>query len=334
MAGHSGKKAIVAALLANAGIAVAKFVAFLVTGASSMLAESIHSVADSSNQGLLLLGQNRARRGPSAEHPFGYARERYFWAFVVAIVLFTLGGAFSMFEGYEKLRHPEELGSIWWAVGVLVVAIGLESFSLRTAVRESAAAKGSQSWWSFVRTAKTPELPVVLLEDVGALFGLIFALAGVALSEITGNSRFDALGSIVIGILLAAIGILLAVEMKGLLIGESASTPDMDAIRETLATSPHVRRILDLKSQHLGPEELLVAAKVELDAELSFRDVARAIDDAEQRIRERMPSAVHLYVEPDVPADAGAGESGATGPSTTEPASGPSSSSSIPSPSA
>ncbi len=337
MAGHSGKKAIVAALLANAGIAVAKFVAFLITGAASMLAESIHSVADSSNQGLLLLGQSRARRRSSPEHPFGYARERYFWAFVVAIVLFTLGGAFSMFEGYEKLKHPEELGSIWWAVGVLVFAIVLESFSLRTAIRESAAAKGSQSWWSFVRTAKTPELPVVLLEDIGALFGLIFALAGVSLAEITGNSRFDALGSIVIGVLLAAIGILLAVEMKGLLIGESASEPDMDAIRETLGTSPHVRRILDLKSQHLGPEELLVAAKVELDPELSFRDVTRALDDAERRIRERMPTAVHLYVEPYLAGAGGPGDEagprgGASEGGSNEPASGPSSSS--PSPSA
>jgi cation diffusion facilitator family transporter len=322
VAGQSGKKAIVAALLANAGIAIAKFVAFLVTGASSMLAESIHSVADSSNQGLLLLGQSRARRQASPEHPFGYARERYFWAFVVAIVLFTLGGAFSMFEGYEKLRHPEELSSIWWAVGVLAVAIILESFSLRTAVRESAAAKGSQSWWSFVRTAKTPELPVVLLEDIGALFGLIFAMAGVTLSEITGNSRFDALGSIVIGILLAGIGILLAVEMKGLLIGESASKPDMDAIKETLGSSPGVQRILELRSQHLGPEELLVAAKVELDADLSLQDVVRAIDDAEQRIRERIPSAVHLYVEPDL---AGHGAEPDAEPGATEPASGPSS---------
>ncbi len=329
MAGHSGKKAIVAALLANAGIAVAKFAAFLATGAASMLAESIHSVADSSNQGLLLLGQSRARRRPSSEHPFGYARERYFWAFVVAIVLFTLGGVFSMFEGYEKLKHPEELGSAWWAVGVLVFAIVVESFSLRTAVKESAQAKGSQSWWSFVRTAKTPELPVVLLEDLGALLGLVFALVGVGLAEITGNSRFDALGSIVIGVLLAGIGILLAIEMKGLLIGESASTPDMDAIRETLGTSPHVRRVLDVKSQHLGPEELLVAAKVELDAELSFGEVARAIDDAESRIRERIPSAVHLYVEPDLP---GRRQGGDDGSGVSEPASG--ASSSYPSPSA
>jgi len=327
VAGHSSKKAIVAALLANLGIAVAKFVAFLVTGASSLLAESIHSVADTSNQGLLLLGQNRARRKPSAEHPFGYARERYLWAFVVAVVLFTLGGLFSMFEGYEKLRRPQELGSVWWAVGVLLVAMALESLSLRTAVRESAEIKGSQSWWSFVRTAKTPELPVVLLEDMGALCGLTFALVGVALAEVAGNSRFDAIGSIAIGTLLAGIGTLLAVEMKGLLIGESASSPDIEAIREALGASPHVRRILDLRSQHLGPEELLVAAKVELDAELSFRDVARAIDEAQRRIRERMPSAVHLYLEPDLADEGGPGQPGGA----TEPDSSPSSSSPSPS---
>lgn len=312
-----------AALLANLGIAVAKFVAFVVTGAASMLAESIHSVADSSNQGLLLLGQSRAQRRASPEHPFGYARERYFWSFVVAIVLFTLGGAFSMFEGYEKLKHPEELGSATWAIGVLFFAIVVETFSLRTAVKESAAAKGSQSWWSFVRTSKSPELPVVLLEDLGALLGLVFAQVGVGLAEITGNSRFDALGSVVIGMLLAAIGILLAVEMKGLLIGESASTVDVEAIKDALGTSLHVRRVIELRSQHLGPEELLVAAKVELEAGLNVRQVAECIDGAEARIRERLPSVVHLYVEPDLTE---AEPSPATGP-----ASGPSKS---PSPSA
>ncbi|MDQ3569170.1 MAG: cation diffusion facilitator family transporter [Actinomycetota bacterium] len=327
MAGHSGRKAIIAALVANAGIAVAKLVAFLATGAASMLAESIHSVADSSNQGLLLLGRSRSQRKASPEHPFGHARERYFWSFVVAIVLFTLGGVFSIFEGYEKLRHPEHLGSITWAVTVLVVAIVLETFSLRTAVRESAVAKGQQSWWSFIRTAKTPELPVVLLEDIGALLGLVFALVGLGLADLTGNSRFDALGSVVIGVLLAGIGLLLAVEMKSLLIGESASPVDEGAIREALGKSPHVRQVIELRSQHLGPDELMVAAKVELDADLSFRDVARVIDDAEARVRERLPAAIHLYVEPDLPALPD-GSSRPTEPASSPPRPSPSSSSS------
>lgn len=299
MAAHSGKKAIVAALLANAGIAVAKFVAFLVTGAASMLAESVHSVADSSNQGLLLLGHHRAVKEASPEHSFGYGRERYFWAFVVAVVLFTLGGVFSMFEGYEKFRHPEELESVWWAVGVLVVAIVLESFSFRTAVREAASAKGNRSWWSFIRTSKTPELPVVLLEDLGALVGLVVALGGVGLAEVTHDPRFDALGSMAIGLLLAGIGFLLAFEMKGLLIGESASPQERETIDQVLRSSPHVRRLIEVRTQHLGPEELLVAAKVELDGEMSFHDVAEAIDGTEARLRQRLPSAVHLYIEPD-----------------------------------
>ncbi len=299
MAAHSGRKAILAALLANAGIAVAKFVAFLVTGAASMLAESIHSVADSSNQGLLLLGHHRAEKKASPQHPFGYGRERYFWAFVVAVVLFTLGGVFSIMEGYEKFRHPEELGSAWWAVGVLVVAIVLECFSFRTAVKESAPLKGDRSWWSFIRTSKTPELPVVLLEDVGALVGLVIALVGVGLAELTDEPQFDALGSVAIGLLLAAIGFLLAFEMKGLLIGESASPKETEAIDKALRSSPRVRRLIEVRTQHLGPEELLVAAKVELDGYMSFDDVAEAIDDAEARLRQQVPSAVHLYIEPD-----------------------------------
>lgn len=303
MAGHSGQKSIVAALLANLGIAVLKMLAFVATGAASMLAESIHSVADSSNQGLLLLGHRKARKGPSPAHPFGYGRERYFWSFVVAVVLFTLGGVFSMVEGYEKLKHPEELNSIWWAVGVLVGAILLELFSFRTAIRESAAAKGDQSWWSFIRTAKTPELPVVLLEDLGALVGLFFALGGIGLAELTHNPRFDALGSMAIGVLLAGIGLLLAFEMKGLLIGESPSAEDIDAIDDALRSSPHVRRLIDVRSQHLGPDELLVAAKVELEGNLSFADVALAIDGAEARLRRRVPAVVHLYVEPDFHGD-------------------------------
>jgi cation diffusion facilitator family transporter len=216
-------RAILAAFLANLGIALVKFVAFLFTGAASMLAESIHSVADTGNQALLALGGRSGRRAPTAEHPFGFGRERYFWAFLVAVVLFTLGSLFALFEGYEKLRHPHQIESPGWAFGALLVAIALESWSLRTAVHEAGKVRAGQSWWAFIRRSKSPELPVVLLEDVGALLGLGCALIGVSLAVVTGQSRFDAVGSIAIGLLLGVIAVVLGTEMRSLLIGEAAT---------------------------------------------------------------------------------------------------------------
>lgn len=301
MSASGGGKAIIAAFLANLGIAAAKFVAFLFTGATSMLAEGIHSVADASNQGLLLLGRRRARREATPLHPFGFGRERYFWAFVVSVVLFTLGGLFSIFEGVEKIRHPHEITSVAWALGVLGIAIGLEVISLRTAVLEAREVRGERSWWAFVRQAKTPELPVVLLEDLGALLGLVFAFIGVVVAVLTGDSRFDALGSIAIGVLLTTIAVLLAVEMKGLLIGESATPRDLAAIQEAIEAGPNIRRLIELRTQHLGPDELLVGAKVELDRHLTFEEVARAIDVTERQVRQRVPVAF-LYLEPDLAA--------------------------------
>lgn len=216
-------RAIWAAFLANLGIAIVKFVAFLFTGAASMLAESIHSVADTGNQALLTLGGRRGRQAPTAAHPFGFGRERYFWAFLVAVVLFTLGSLFALFEGYEKLRHPHAIESPGWAFGALLVAIALESWSLRTAVQEADKVRAGLSWWAFIRRSKSPELPVVLLEDVGALLGLGCALVGVSLAVVTGESRFDAVGSIAIGLLLGVIAVTLGIEMRSLLIGEAAS---------------------------------------------------------------------------------------------------------------
>jgi cation diffusion facilitator family transporter len=297
---EGSRRAILAAFLANLGIAGSKLAAFVVTGAASMLAEAVHSFADTGNQALLLLGSARGRRAASEEHPFGYGRERYFWAFVVALVLFALGALFAIAEGIEKLREPHDLTRAGWAIGVLVVAIVLESFSLRTAVREANVVRGSEDWWSFVRHSKSPELPVVLLEDVGALVGLAFALAGVGLAIATGEPRFDALGSIAIGVLLAGIAVVLAKEMKSLLIGESAAPGVTAAIRAALESAPQVRRLIHLRTLHLGPEELLVAAKIELDASLRFADVARAIDAAEARVREQVPSARMIFLEPDV----------------------------------
>ncbi|HUQ40147.1 MAG TPA: cation diffusion facilitator family transporter [Acidimicrobiales bacterium] len=294
------RKAIVAAFAANLGIAIAKFVGFAFTGAASMLAEAVHSMADTANQALLLLGGRRARRSPTADHPFGYGRERYFWAFVVALVLFTLGSMFALFEGVEKLRHPHELSSPGWAVGILGLAIILESLSFRTALRESRAVKGPGSWWAFVRRSKIPELPVVLLEDLGALVGLTIALAGVGMAELTGNPRWDATGSVAIGLLLGVIACVLVVEMKSLLIGESADSGQQAAIRAAITAGPHVRRIIHLRTQHLGPDELLVGAKIELDADLSFAGVASAIDTVEAQVRAAVPAARVMYIEPDV----------------------------------
>jgi cation diffusion facilitator family transporter len=301
VAGHgSSNRAVVAALLANAGIAIAKFVAFLFTRSSAMLAESIHSVADAGNQGLLLLGVARAKRAPTARHPFGYGRERYFWAFVVALVLFTLGSLFSLYEGVHKLTHLEPIARPEIAIGVLLVAIVLEFFSLRTAVEESNKARMGSSWTAFIRHSRQPELPVVLLEDIGALVGLFLALFGVGLAVLTGDPAWDGYGTLAIGVLLGVIAIILVIEMKSLLIGEGATDSDLLAIRSTCTDAPGVVSLLHLQTEHLGPEELLVAGKLELDAHLTFAEVAATIDEVERRIRQAVPMARVIYLEPDV----------------------------------
>lgn len=299
MSAGSSSRAIIAALIANAGIAVAKFVGFLITGSSSMLAESVHSVADTSNQGLLLLGKKRAARSATQEHPFGYGRDRYFYSFVVALLLFTLGSVFSLYEGIHKITHSEPLTSPIVAIGILVVAIGLESFSFRTAIVESRPLKGTGTWWQFIRRSKEPELPVVLLEDLGALVGLVLALLGVGLAMITGDPVWDAIGTIGIGVLLGVIAAILIVEMKSLLIGEGAAPPTLAEITAAL-TGAEVQRVIHIKTQYLSPDELLVAAKIELSPGLLVEDVARAIDAAEGRVRAAVPAARIMYLEPDL----------------------------------
>lgn len=300
MAAEGGTRATVAALGANLAIAVSKFVAFAVTGSASMLAESIHSVTDSANQTLLLLGMRRARRPATPLHPFGYGRERYFWSFIVAVVLFTLGGVVSAIEGIEKLRHPHEVTSYTWAIGVLCVAIVIETVSIAVAIREANKVRGNAGWWSFIRHAKSPELPVVLLEDAGALFGLVFALAGVSLSALTDDPRFDAAGSLAIGILLCVIAIVLTIELRSLLIGESASPRDVEAIERAAQGHPKVERVIHMRTQHIGPEELLVGMKVALRAGMSGSDVAEAINGIEALVRDQVPAARIVYIEPDV----------------------------------
>ena len=306
---EGGTKAVIAALMANLGIAVTKFVAFLLTGFSSMLAESIHSVADSGNQLLLLVGGKRSKREATPQHPFGFGRERYVFSFVVAIVLFSLGGCFALYEAWHKYQEVsgetnyDPFESRWWwvPVVVLVIAIGMEGASFRTAVKESNKTRGKRSWLRFVKSSKSPELPVILLEDFGALIGLAFALLGVGLMLLTGNPIFDVLGSAMIGVLLVVIAAFLAVEMKPLLVGEAATLTHQQAIATALETPETIDRVIHMRTMHLGPEELLVAAKLAVGATDRADVVARAIDDAERAARDAVPDlTLVMYLEPDV----------------------------------
>ncbi len=294
------KKAIYAAFGANLGVAVAKFIGFAITGAASMLAEAVHSVADTGNQGLLLFGRYRAKRAESFEHPFGYGMERYFWAFVVAVVIFFLGGVFAINEGVEKLRHPHELKDPLVAVGILVAGIILEGLSLATAVREANKVRGSLSMWQFIRHTKNAELPVVLLEDFGALIGLALALFGIGAAYITNNPRFDAAGSLAIGVLLCIISVILAREMRSLLTGEAAHPTQLKLIRDILESDEQVKSIIHMRTMHFGPTDLLVAAKLEFDHSLTFDELTSHINEIEAAVREAVPLVKNLYIEPDI----------------------------------
>jgi cation diffusion facilitator family transporter len=300
VAAEGSTRAVVTALAANLGIAVSKFVAAAITGSASMLAEGVHSVADSGNQVLLLIGGRRSQQAPSALHPFGYARARYIYAFLVAIVLFTLGGLYALYEGYHKVIDPHPLTSPLVAIAVLIVAAALEGYALRTAVREANRTRGARSWFHFVRRARAPELPVILLEDSGALLGLTFALVGVGLSELTGNGVFDGIATLCIGALLVTAAVVLARETTSLLIGEAAVPEQIEAITAALLSTPGVERVIHLRTVHLGPEELLVAGKIGVAADADGTEIAATIDDAEIRIRRALPSARLIYLEPDI----------------------------------
>ncbi len=298
---HDSKRAIVAAFLANLGIAVLKFVAFAITHSSSMLSESIHSLADTGNQGLLLIGRVRARRPADEHHPFGYGAVRYFYAFVVAFVLFALGGVFSIYEGVDKLRHPHVVESASWAIGVLLGSMVMESLSFRTGIREANEVRpAGESWWQFIRHTKSPDLPVVLLEDAAALVGLVVALLGVVLADVTGNGRWDGVGSLAIGLLLVGVAIVLVIEMGSLLVGEAARPEVVERIRNTIEEFPLVQRCIHLRTEHLGPDEIVVATKVEFDPDLTVAQLATTIDALEVQIRVAEPRATLIFVEPDV----------------------------------
>jgi cation diffusion facilitator family transporter len=296
-----GTRAIIAALMANLGIAVTKFIAYLLTLSSSMLAESIHSVADSGNQLLLLLGGKRAKRAATPQHPFGFGRDRYIYAFIVSIVLFSVGGLFALYEAYHKFLDPHGITEWQWVpVTVLVIAIILESLSFRTAIKESNLVRGNASWVRFVRTARAPELPVILLEDLGALLGLVFALFGVSMTLVTGNGTWDAIGTTMIGLLLVTIAVILAIETKSLLLGEAATPEHVEQIERAILDGPEIERVIHMKTLHLGPEELLVAAKIAVHDDATAEKVAIGIDAAEARIRDAVPIARVIYLEPDI----------------------------------
>ncbi|MGN6127205.1 MAG: cation diffusion facilitator family transporter [Humibacter sp.] len=295
----SSTRAILAAFAANLGIALTKFIAWFFSGSTSMLAEGVHSLADSCNQVLLMIGGQRAKRAADREHPFGYGRERYVYAFVVSIILFSVGGVFSIYEGIEKITHPHPIEVWWLPLLVLVISIILESFSLRTAIHESLPHK-TGSWFGFVRRAKAPELPIVLLEDVAALIGLTFALIGVGLAIITGNGVFDGIGTVFIGALLVVVAIVLGIETKSLLVGEGATDADVAAIEKAILAGGETDRVIHLKTLYLGPEELMVAAKIAQPAGRSMGEVATSIDAIEARVRAAVPVTGLIYLEPDV----------------------------------
>lgn len=307
MTTEGSKRAIVAAMLANLGIAVAKFIAWGLSGSSAMLGEAVHSLADTGNQVLLLRGGAAAKKTADADHPFGFGRERYVYAFVVSIILFSVGGVFSLYEGVNKIQHSHPLENAWIPIAVLLIAMVLESFSLRTAVRESNRVRGTDSWIAFIRRSRSPELPVVLLEDIAALTGLLLALFGVLLTVITNNAVWDAIGTICIGVLLVLVAIVLGIETKSLLVGEGATPDDTVRIRNAINADPAVESLIHMKTLYLGPDELLVAAKVAFPTRMKLAEVAATINALEVRVREEVPIARVIYIEPDVYVAPGAG---------------------------
>ncbi len=296
----TGKKTILAALIANVGIAIAKFLGFAITKSSTMLAEGIHSSADSANQLLLLLGTKRAKREPSSKHPFGYGRERYFWSFVVALILFSLGSLFAIYEGIEKIRHPHALNNASWAIGILIFGICIESFSFRTAIVEAKTIKGETTWSKFVIRSKQPEIPVVLLEDAGALFGMVIALAAISMVKITDEPIWDGIGTLSIGILLGVIAIILAREMHSLIIGEAASETDRLKIINVIESNNKVVELVEMRTQHLGPEEILIGVRVAFNETLQAKEIADLINHLEEKIRIEIKDAGPIFIEPEL----------------------------------
>ena len=286
------------ALGANSGILVAKGVAAAVTGSSAMLAEAIHSAADCGNQILLLFGMKEAVRPPDARHPLGYGKVVYFWAFLVAVMLFTLGGLFSVYEGWHKLHQTEPVSHPGIAIAVLMVAIILEAFSLAGCIREIRKVSGSKTLWQFFRASRNSELIVVLGEDIAALAGLAFALVAVVLAVLTGNPMFDALGSIAVGVLLVVVAILLSIEIKGLITGEAAETETESAIRAFLQARPEVAELYSLLTLQMG-QGVLLAIKARMSPTANSDALIDAINRVEADLRKAVPAVQWCFFEPD-----------------------------------
>ena len=300
MSASGSNKAIVAALGANIGIAATKFVAAAVSGSASMFAEAIHSLADSGNQVLLIVGGRRSRREATENHPFGFGRSRYIYAFLVSIVLFSIGGLFSIVEGINKLHEGHELEQAWLPLSVLGVSIVLETFSLRTALTEVKKDRGDKTLIQYIRHAKAPELPVVVLEDIAALVGLVLAFAGVGLTVLTHNPIFDAIGTLAIGGLLVLVAIILGLETSSLLVGEGATTADVSDIRRALQDAKGINSVIHLKTLYLGPDEIMLGAKIAVNPELTALEIAQIIDAAEEAVRTAIPAVRVIYLEPDI----------------------------------
>ncbi|HYJ41664.1 MAG TPA: cation diffusion facilitator family transporter [Steroidobacteraceae bacterium] len=295
----SSAKAILYAFIANLGIALAKLAASIYTNSGSMMAEAIHSFADSGNQVLLYLGIKQAEKPPDARHPLGYGRITYFWSFIVALLLFSMGGLFSIYEGWHKLHAPEELNKAWVALVVLGVSIGLEFGSLLGCLREIKKLRKGKSLGHWIKHTRNAELVVVLGEDLAALLGLMLAFVFVALAASTGNPVFDAAGSIVIGVILICVSIFIAVRIKGLIVGRSAEEDLQEALRTEVAASPDIEKLLNAITLQMGPDVML-ALKVQMRAGLTLEAAVDSINELERRIKAKFPEVAWCFVEPDV----------------------------------
>lgn len=299
MAGSNSVRAVIYALGANAAIAVSKYVAAVVTGSGSMLAEAVHSTADCGNQLLLLLGLKRSRRPPSDDYPLGFGKETYFWSFIVAIMLFSVGGLFSVYEGWHKLHQPEEINRPLLALGVLVFGIAAESFSMWGCLREVNKARGGQSLWQWFRNSRNAELVVIFGEDLAALVGLSVAFVAVLAAWLTGNPMYDSLGSIAIGILLIVVAVMVAIEVKALLVGQGVEAPVRREMVAFLEDQPSVERVIEMLTLHMG-NDVMVAVKAKMLDHPSTGALVDEINRIEGAFRERFPQTQWIFFEPDI----------------------------------
>ncbi len=303
MSGADSKKVVVAALIGNLAICVCKFVAAYLSHSTATFAEALHSVADTGNQGLLLLGMRLAARPPDTRYPFGRSGEMYFWPFVVALLLFSVGGAFAIYEGVSHFGHTAPAGSPWWSYGVLGISMVFELISFRVAYAEFKKLAGGRPWRKFVLEARDPTIPLVLAEDASALMGLGIAFIAVLLSHITGVQAFDPGGSVLIGLLLCVVAVTLASFTHGLLIGKAASVEDQALVLRLTEGTSGVEQVTQLLTFHVGPDVVILAMKVAFHAHHSVGEVEDTINRVEERVRAELPQMRKIFIEPDARGD-------------------------------